>query len=76
MADIINLNKARKRRAHEAAAARAEVNRAKFGRTKAEKALAAAQEQEAQHKLEQLRRDPATALDTTSIPPPDSEEHA
>lgn len=38
MADIINLNKARKTRARVASTAKAVENRAKFGRTKAEKA--------------------------------------
>ena len=43
MADIINLNKARKQRAKTAAEAKAVENRAKFGRTKAEKARDAAE---------------------------------
>lgn len=38
MADIINLNKARKAKAKAAEAAKAVENRARFGRTKAEKA--------------------------------------
>ena len=37
MAGIVNLNKARKARAKAAAGKLAEANRAKFGRTKAEK---------------------------------------
>ena len=37
MAEIINLRMARKARARREAAARADVNRAAFGRTKAEK---------------------------------------
>jgi hypothetical protein len=37
MAEIVNLNKARKARAKIEAGQRAEANRAKFGRTKAEK---------------------------------------
>lgn len=75
MADIINLNKVRKRKAREAAAAQAEVNRAKFGRTKQEKSLAAARELEARLKLDQLRRDPpATGQGPSSVPPPDVEE--
>lgn len=37
MAEIINLNKARKAKAAVDKAARAEANRAKFGRTKAQK---------------------------------------
>ena len=57
MADVINLNKVRKRKARQAAAAQADLNRVKFGRTKAERALAAAQQEEADRKLEQLRRE-------------------
>jgi hypothetical protein len=37
MGDLINLNKARKAKARGAARATSEANRAKFGRTKAEK---------------------------------------
>lgn len=37
MGDLINLNKARKAKAKSVARATAEANRAKFGRTKAEK---------------------------------------
>ena len=43
MADIINLNRARKQRAKADAAAKAVENRARFGRTKAEKARDAAE---------------------------------
>jgi len=52
MAEIVNLNKARKARAKAAAGKLAEANRAKFGRTKTEKDRPAA---------EQARRD--TLLD-------------
>lgn len=38
MAEIINLNKARKAKARATAVDKASANRAKFGRTKAEKA--------------------------------------
>ena len=38
MAEIVNLNKARKAQARQQAAAEAAANRAKHGRTKAEKA--------------------------------------
>jgi hypothetical protein len=48
MAEIVNLNKARKARAKAEAGQQAEANRAKFGRTKAEKDREAA---------EQARRD-------------------
>lgn len=37
MGDLINLNRARKARARDTARAEADANRAKFGRTKAEK---------------------------------------
>jgi hypothetical protein len=48
MAEIVNLNKARKAKAKAGAGRQAEANRAKFGRTKAEKDREAA---------EQARRD-------------------
>lgn len=48
MAEIVNLNKARKVKAKSEAGKQAEANRAKFGRTKAEKDREAA---------EQARRD-------------------
>lgn len=57
MADIVNLNRVRKRKAREAAVAQAEANRAKFGRTRQQKALDAAAEEEARRKLELLRRE-------------------
>ena len=37
MADLINLNRARKTKAREQAAKQADVNRVKFGRTKSER---------------------------------------
>lgn len=37
MGDVVNLNKARKARGRDAASVTAAANRAKFGRTKAEK---------------------------------------
>jgi hypothetical protein len=43
MAEIINLNKARKAKAAVDKAARADANRARFGRSKAEKAAEAAE---------------------------------
>jgi hypothetical protein len=43
MAEIINLNRARKARARTAASAKAGANRAKFGQTKAEKDAEAAE---------------------------------
>ncbi len=44
MGGIVNLNKARKARAKAEAGRQAEANRAKFGRTKAEKDRAAAEQ--------------------------------
>jgi hypothetical protein len=57
MADVINLNKARKKRDKLSAEAQAAENRVRFGRTREQKALEAAQAEEAQHKLDQLKRD-------------------
>ena len=57
MADIINLRQARKRKARDAAARHAAENRARFGRTPAEKAREAAAEEESRRKLDQLRRE-------------------
>lgn len=56
MAEILNFNKARKRKMREEAAKLAEENRARFGRTKAQKARDAAEVTEAQRKLDQLKR--------------------
>jgi len=50
MAEILNLNRARKAKAKTDAKARAAENRAKFGRTKVDKALDAA-------RADRLRRD-------------------
>ncbi|ATC31558.1 DUF4169 domain-containing protein [Caulobacter vibrioides] len=50
MADIVNLNQARKAKAKAEDKARAAENRARFGRTKAEKTLDAA-------RVDKLRRD-------------------
>jgi hypothetical protein len=44
MAEIVNLNKARKAKARAEAGKQAEANRAKFGRTKAEKDRDAAEQ--------------------------------
>ncbi|MES0874041.1 DUF4169 family protein [Sinimarinibacterium thermocellulolyticum] len=59
MADIVNLKRFRKRKAREAAARQAEENRVRFGRTKAQKQRDAAEAEEAQRRLDRLRRDPA-----------------
>jgi Domain of unknown function (DUF4169) len=57
MAEIINLNKARKARAKASAKVEAEANRARFGRTKAEKARDSAEADRAVHTLDQARRE-------------------
>ncbi len=44
MAEIVNLNRARKAKARVDAAKQAEANRAKFGRTKAEREAEAAEQ--------------------------------
>ncbi|MET3713278.1 hypothetical protein ABIC65_004008 [Sphingomonas trueperi] len=57
MADILNLNKARKARAKATAKAEAEANRARFGRTKAEKARDAMEAERKLRTLDQARRE-------------------
>jgi hypothetical protein len=57
MADVVNLNRFRKRKARETAEREAEENRVRFGRTKAQKQRDAAETEAAQKRLEQLRRD-------------------
>ncbi len=57
MGEIINLNKARKRKARLDAAAQAAQNRVRFGRTKEQKQLDAAVTEEAQRKLDALKRE-------------------
>jgi hypothetical protein len=57
MAEIINFNKARKRRALAEANAQAAENRVRFGRTKAQKALDEAEAAEAQRQLDLLKRE-------------------
>ena len=59
MAKLINFNKARKRRDKQNAETQAAENRVRYGRSKEQKALEAAQAIEAQRKLDQLKRDPA-----------------
>ena len=58
MSEVINFNKARKRKLREDSKLRAAENRARFGRTRAQKARDAAEAEEAQRRLEQLRREP------------------
>ena len=57
MAEIINLNKARKRKARADAQAQAAVNRVRCGRTGEQKRRDAAEAAEAQRKLDLLRRE-------------------
>lgn len=52
MAEVINLCQARKARDRQAAQAQAAANRARFGRTKAEKAADAAREEQARRHLD------------------------
>lgn len=61
MATVINLNKARKQKARADAEKQAAENRVKFGRTKAQKLLDAAEADDAKRKLDLLKRerDPA-----------------
>ena len=57
MAEPINLNKARKAKARAEDQARAAQNRAKFGRTKTERAKAAAEADKLGRALDQARRE-------------------
>jgi hypothetical protein len=58
MAEIINFNKARKKKQRADAERLAQENRVRFGRNKLEKARAALEAEEAARKLDQLRREP------------------
>ena len=58
MAEIVNLRAARKAKAKDAARAQGDVNAAKFGRSKAERALQKAQAEKAARDLDGLKRDP------------------
>lgn len=58
MAKVVNLNKVRKQKARDAAAVQAAENRVRFGRTKEQKERDAAEALDAQHKLDQLKREP------------------
>ncbi|KPF53818.1 hypothetical protein ABIC78_002177 [Novosphingobium sp. 1529] len=57
MAQVINLRQARKARDRQAAQAQAAANRARFGRTKAEKAADLAREEQARRQLDGHRLD-------------------
>jgi hypothetical protein len=57
MAEIINLNRFKKRRAREEEQKRAADNRARFGRSKAEREKAASEAEKAARDLDGNRRD-------------------
>jgi len=57
MAEILNLNQARKAKAKTDAKAKAAENRARFGRTKADKALDAARADRLQRALDGAKRE-------------------
>ncbi|HEY0270832.1 MAG TPA: DUF4169 family protein [Sphingomonas sp.] len=57
MAEIVNLNRARKARARAEAPGKADANRAKFGRTRAEKATEAAERARREALLDGARRE-------------------
>ena len=60
MAELINLNKARKAKARSDSQATAAQNRAKFGRSKADKALQTARDEKLKQAVDQARRDSPT----------------
>lgn len=57
MAEIVNLNRARKARAQADAKVRAEANRARFGRSKAERTAQAQEEARRRALLDGARRE-------------------
>lgn len=57
MGDVINLRSARKAKARATAATQAAANRAKFGRTKAEKTADAQEKNRAERLLDGARRE-------------------
>lgn len=57
MSEVINLNKARKRKQRTDAEQQAALNRVRFGRSKQQKQLDAAQATEAKRRLDLLKRD-------------------
>ncbi|MBH5369679.1 DUF4169 family protein [Bradyrhizobium sp. DASA03005] len=57
MGNVINLNRFRKRVEREASAKQADANRAKFGRTKAERSSEAKRADQAKEHLDQHRID-------------------
>lgn len=63
MAEILSLGKARKARARREREAEAVENRIRFGRTKAEKAVDAAERERLLRRVDQARRDPEAPAD-------------
>ena len=59
MAEVVNLRRARKMRVRAAAAAMAAEQRARYGRSRAEKRLDQAREEKRAHELDSHRREPA-----------------
>jgi len=57
MAEILNLNQARKAKAKTEAKTKAAENRAKFGRTKADKTLDAARAEKLKRDLDEAKRE-------------------
>lgn len=53
MADIVNLNRVRKSRAHDEKRKNADINAAKFGRTKAERLIDVMRDEKARKMLDQ-----------------------
>lgn len=67
MGDVINLRQARKQRDRAAASRLAETNRAKFGRTKAERLAQQAEAERQEKQIEGARRDRVDGMEETPI---------
>ena len=67
-AEIINLNKVRKARARAERVAQAAENRAKFGRSKSDRAQHAADGEKLRRELDGVRREPAPAKSAAGGP--------
>ena len=67
MGDVINLRQARKQRDRATASRLAETNRAKFGRTKAERLAQQAEAARQDKKIEGARRDRVEGMEETPI---------
>lgn len=68
MADIVNLNKFRKRKAKDARLKQAETNRRLHGRTKAERAHDALQKKKLETVIEHARLEPPTDTEDENTP--------